>query len=175
MARPRDARAPFYFVKSRIVLGGGGGWRRRGGSIHCSDPAAGACRQRRRRGSPATKDQQPAPAAPRQVVGVDDSDGVYFVLHYIPDMHWCHLVPMRPEGVFPPRLKWVPRRRRRRRGRACGLESRRVTVTALWTGGRDSMSREMIMEWARGITYVDGAGGAWRDTLGSSASSLYWC
>jgi hypothetical protein len=44
------------------------------------------------------------------VVGVDDSDGVYFVLHYIPDMHWCHLVPMRPEGVFPPRLKWVPLR-----------------------------------------------------------------
>ena len=25
----------------------------------------------------------------------------YFVLHYVPDLHWCHLAPMREDGVFP--------------------------------------------------------------------------
>ena len=25
----------------------------------------------------------------------------YFVLHYVPDLHWCHLAPMRQDGVFP--------------------------------------------------------------------------
>ena len=24
----------------------------------------------------------------------------YYVLHYIRDMHWCHVVPMRAQGVF---------------------------------------------------------------------------
>ena len=40
-----------------------------------------------------------------------DGDGAtgktkyWFVLHYIPDMHWCHLAPLRQDGVFPATLK----------------------------------------------------------------------
>ena len=40
-----------------------------------------------------------------KVVKVDGEEAAhapfYFVLHYVPDLHWCHLAPMRQDGVFP--------------------------------------------------------------------------
>ena len=35
------------------------------------------------------------------VEGHEADSAYYFVLHYVPDLHWCHLAPMREAGVFP--------------------------------------------------------------------------
>ena len=37
-----------------------------------------------------------------RVEGHDASHAVFFfVLHYVPHLHWCHLAPMRKDGIFP--------------------------------------------------------------------------
>ena len=51
------------------------------------------------------------PATPKkpemynQVVKVEGEEAshapYYFVLHYVPDLHWCHLAAMREDGIFP--------------------------------------------------------------------------
>jgi hypothetical protein len=41
-----------------------------------------------------------------KVVAIDGGPpGYYFVLHYIPDMQWCHVAEMGQEGVFPKTYK----------------------------------------------------------------------
>lgn len=39
------------------------------------------------------------------IEGSDPRPGLFFVLHYIPDMEWCHLCEMRQVGVFPDTYK----------------------------------------------------------------------
>lgn len=41
-----------------------------------------------------------------RVVAIEDAPAeYYFVLHYVPDLQWCHLAPMRQEGLFPATTK----------------------------------------------------------------------
>jgi len=36
-----------------------------------------------------------------RVPGEEAAHAFYFVLHYVPDLHWCHLAPLRQDGFFP--------------------------------------------------------------------------
>jgi hypothetical protein len=36
-----------------------------------------------------------------RVQGEEAAHEYYFVLHYVPDLHWCHLAPLRMVGTFP--------------------------------------------------------------------------
>lgn len=40
-----------------------------------------------------------------KVVTVEGKEGYFFVLHFVPDMQWCHLAQMAQYGVFPETYK----------------------------------------------------------------------
>jgi hypothetical protein len=58
-----------------------------------------------RSGSSTTPATPKKPEMYNQVVKVEGEEAshapYYFVLHYVPDLHWCHLAAMREDGIFP--------------------------------------------------------------------------